>query len=343
MVKNRDYEEDNTITHENDPYNILVRLSVLTKGPLLERRKDIRKSFVLSALSLYRPESEFYVKDIKISIKRITKCELNDEDIISILNYLQTDVEFIGGLKYKLKNAITLPQFNSLTELAWEEFHVFLKTKYADYDPYIDKDAKNLFNSILLKLLTKFAISSKLLEKQIESLPIDDFKLIIEDQVEQASLSKNLSKKYTDIMYSFLGLKSPHLLQFVFDSYSKLINLDLVLREQELPPMDLLENIKFLLVDTSFLTALMCKTDPSHPMASAVAKQCINSNLPLYYTLRTQQEMWRAINGSKHEMGSLYQSKRHGIIKSQFVSDFRRQKSISWPEYITILDSWEQL
>ncbi|MCG2735796.1 MAG: hypothetical protein L6282_05320 [Candidatus Methanoperedenaceae archaeon] len=344
-MKNRDYEEDNTITRENDPYNILVRLSVLTKGPLLERRKEIRKSFVLSALSLYRPESEFDVKDLKISIKKITKCELNDEDIISILNYLQKDacVEFIGELKFKLKNVITLPQFNSLTGLAWEEFLIFLKTKYADYDPYIDKDAQNLFNSILLKLLTKFAISSKLLGKQIESLPIDDFKLIIEDQVEQASLSRNLSKKYTDIMYSFLGLKSPHLLQFIFDSYSKLINLDLVLREQEMPPMDLLENIKFLLIDTSFLTALMCKTDPSHPMASAVAKQCINSNIPLYYTLMTQQEMWRFITGSKREMGSLYQSKRYGIIKSQFVSDFRKQQRLSWPEYITILDSWEQL
>lgn len=105
-MKNRDYEEDNTITRENDPYNILVRLSVLTKGPLLERRKEIRKSFVLSALSLYRPESEFDVKDLKISIKKITKCELNDEDIISILNFLQKDacVEFIGGLKFKLKN-----------------------------------------------------------------------------------------------------------------------------------------------------------------------------------------------------------------------------------------------
>lgn len=129
----------------------------------------------------------------------------------------------------------------------------------------------------------------------------------------------------------------------MFDNYSKLINLDILMREQEMPTINFIENIKFLLIDTSFLAALMCKTDPLHPLASALAKQCLNSNIPLYFSLRTKQEMWRVINGSKHEMDSLYQSKRHGIIKSQFVSDFRRQNNISWHEYISILDLWEQM
>ena len=211
---------------------------------------------------------------------------------------------------------------------------------------YIDKDARNVFDSVLLKLLTRFTISSKLLENQIESLPIDNFKLVIEECVKNSSLSKKLLKKYTDIIYSFLGLKSPHLLKFVFDSYSKLINLDLVMLEQEMPSINFLENIKFLLLDTCFLVALMCKTDPLYPLASAVAKQCVNSGIPLYYTSATKQEMWRFITGSKHEMNSLYQSRIHGIIKSQFVSDFRKQnitQNISWPDYITILNSWEQL
>lgn len=333
-----------TCEDESPNTDMLVRLSVLTKGPLLERRKDIRKSFVLASLSTYRPESEFEVKDLSNNIKDITKCEMDNENIISILNILEIEniVQHLDGLKYKLTKEVQLPEFKSLTQPAWEEFLNILKKKYVDYDPYIDKDARNIFDSILLRLLTRFTISSNLLANQIESLPIEDFKLIIEEYVSKSFLSKNLSKKYTDLIYSFLGLKSPHLLKFIFDSYSKLINLDLLMREQEMPSINFLENVKFLLVDTSFLAAIMCKTDSVHPLASAVAKQCLNSNIPLYYTLTTKQEMWRAINGSKHEMDSLYQSKRHGIIKSQFVSDFRRQ-NISWHEYIAILDLWEQV
>jgi len=346
VKKYQGLEKDEKITCEEEPQNtdILIRLSVLTKGPLLERRKEIRKSFVLASLSMYKPESEFEIKSLSTNIKTITKCELDSENIISILNYLESEniVQHIGGVKYKLKSKVELPEFSKLTQLSWEEFLTILRKEYPDYDPYIDKDARNIFDSVLLKLLTRFTISSNLLANQIESLPIDDFKLIIEEYVRNSYLSKNLSKKYTDIIYVFLGLKSPYLLKFIFDSYSKLINLDLVMREQEMPLINFLENIKFLLVDTSFLFALMCKTDPVHPLASAVAKQCINSNIPLYYTSATKQEMWRSIKYSKHEMESLYESKNHGIIKSQFVSDFKRQ-NISWHDYITIIDLWEQL
>ncbi len=344
--KQQSHEENNNIMYEDDAPNtdILVRLSVLTKGPLLERRKDIRKSFVLASLSIYRPESEFELKNLSNNIKNITKCELNDEYLITILDILEIEniVQHIDGLKYKLKKKVDLPEFNSLTQLAWEEFLTFLKKQYKDYDPYIDKDARKVFDSVLLKLLTRFSLSSNIFPNQIESLPIDDFKLIIDELVGKSTISTNLYKKYTNIIYSFLGLKSPHLLKFIFDSYSKIINLDLVMREQEMPSIDFLENIKFLLLDTSILTALMCKTDPRHPLASAVAKQCVIANIPLYYISKTKQEMWRVINGSKHEMNSLYQSKKQGIIQSQFVSDFRRQ-NISWHDYITILESWEQI
>lgn len=113
------------------PYttDILVRLSVITKGPLLERRREIRKSLVLASLSIYPPESEFEVKELSASIKGITKCELDDENIISILDNLKTDaiVQHLGGLKYRLKNKVELPEFRNLTQPAWGRFSNFFE------------------------------------------------------------------------------------------------------------------------------------------------------------------------------------------------------------------------
>ena len=338
--------ERNKITYEADVYNtdILVRLSALTKGPLLERRKEIRRSFVYAALSAYQIGSEFEVNDLSTNIKSITKCELGDENIISILNQLKSEgvVQHVGGLKYKLEKNVGLLESQQITQPVWGEFIPFLKKQYTDYDLYIDKDARSVFDAVLFKLLTRFEISSKALESQIESLPVDDFKLIIEEIVKKSSLSKNLSKKYTDIIYSFIVSKSPNLLKLIFNSYSGIINMDLLIREQEMPSIDFLGDIKFLIVDTPVLVALMCETDPAHPLASAVAKQCAKSKIPLYHTPDTKKEMRNFIEGSKYEMDGFSESKSNRIIRSQFVADFRRQ-NISWGDYIATLNSWELL
>jgi len=332
--------------HDTDAYgsDILVRLSTITKGPLLERRKEIRRSFVYAALSAYQIGSEFEVNDLSTNIKSITKCELGDENIISILNQLKDEgvVQHVGGLKYKIEKNVELPESQQITQPVWDEFLPFLKKQYTDYDRYIDKDARSVFDAVLFKLLTRFEISSRSLESQIESLPIDNFKLIIEEIVKKSSLSTNLSKKYTDIIYLFIVSKSPNLLKLIFKSYSGIINIDLLIREQEIPSIDFLDYIKFLIVDTPVLVALMCGTDPAHPLASAVAKQCERSKIPLYYAPDTKKEMWNFIAGSKHEMGGLSKSKTNRIIRSQFVSDFRKQ-NISWGDYIATLNSWELL
>jgi len=339
--------EYNETTHgEYVEYNtdLLVRLSTLTKGSLLERRKEIHKSLVYATLSTYQLESEFEVKDLSADIKNITKCELDDEDVISILYQFESDgfVQHTGNLNYKTVKNVELPDFQHITQPVWDEFLPFLRKQYGDYDPFIDKDARGVFDSSLLKLLTRFTISSKSIESQIESLPIDDFKLVIEGSTKKSSLSRNLLKRYTDIVYSFMLLNPPKLSELIFDSYSGLINIDLIMREQEMPLIDFLDNIRFLLADTCFLVALMCKTDPAHPLASAVAKQCAKSNIPLYYTSRTKQEMLSSINTSKREMSGFSTSRCHGIIRSQFVADFRRQ-DISWNDYLIILNSWESL
>jgi len=165
--------ESNKITYEADvcSTDILVRLSALTKGPLLERRKEIRRSFVCAALSAYQIGLDFEVNDLSTNIKSITKCELGDENIISILNQLKSEgvVQHVGGLTYKLEKNVGLPESQQITQPVWKEFLPFLKKQYTDYDLYIDKDARSVFDVVLFKLLTRFEFSSKDLESQIES------------------------------------------------------------------------------------------------------------------------------------------------------------------------------
>jgi len=155
---------------ENDRnFDFLVRLSNITQGPLLERRKEIRKSFVLAALSMFSPESIFQVKDLYNNVKKITQCELDNENIISILNELESEdiVRHLSGLEYKLIKKIEIPDFQQKSQLVWDEFYDFLKNQYKDFDPFIDKDARKVFDCILIELLKRFIISSEPLEHQV--------------------------------------------------------------------------------------------------------------------------------------------------------------------------------
>ena len=338
-----DHLNSDIVICENDRnFDFLVRLSNITQGPLLERRKEIRKSFVLAALSIFSPESIFQVKDLYDNVKKITRCELDNENIISILNELESEeiVRHLSGLEYQLKKKIEIPDFQQKSQPVWDEFYDFLKNHYKDFDPFIDKDARKVFDCILIELLKRFIISSEPLEHQVESLPIEDFDLLIQEEANKANLSKNLDKVYPNIINTYIHSDSKVFLQFVFENYSNQINIDLITREQEMPFVDFLDDVNFLLVDTPFLTALMCKTDSIHPLAAALAKQCEKSNIPLYYSSKTKNEMFGLISGSKYEMKGL-SSRKRGIFSNQFVADFKRQK-ISWNDYLIKLESWEQ-
>jgi len=343
MINQNHLNNGTFICEDNRNIDILIRLSKLTQGPLLGRRKEIRKSFVLAALSMFSIESNFQVQDLYTKVKTITKCELDNENIISILNELQNEdiVRHISELDYKLIKNIEIPDFQHNSQPIWDEFHIFLKNQYKDFDPFIDKDARNVLDCILIEILKRFIISAEPLEHQVESLPIENFESLIKEEVDQANLSKNLNKVYPNIINTYIHSDSEVFLQFIFDNYSNQINIDLISREQEMPFIDFLDDVYFLFVDTPFLTALMCKTDPVHPLASAVAKQCENSNIPLYYTTKTKQEMLGLINGSKHEMSGL-STRKKGIIRSQFIADFKRKK-IPLNEYFIILESWGQI
>ena len=308
-------------------------------------RREVGKSLILYGLSYFPLDSVFDVSQLAIRIKSITKGTIDDEFIVSILSDLESEgiVTHSDGLKYRLKKNIDVPDFSESISPAWEEFSSFLAQEYSDYDPYIDREAKNIFEWSILKLFIKFlSASGPSLENQLDLLPFENFKNIIDDYVGGRRLSLQLSKRYSDILCSYFFSKQPKFLNLIYDYYSGIINIDLVMREQEIPSIGF-DDIRFLVVDTTFMVNLLCKTEPMHPLAVAVANKCKNSNIPLFYTSDTKKEMWGFINGSKKEMsGFSVSSTRYRPIRSQFVADFNRQQNMSWTDYMIILESWEK-
>src|SRR5690606_36568303 len=110
--------------------------------------------------------------------------------------------------------------------------------------------------------------------------------------------------------------------------YSSSINMKLILKEQDMPEIYLVDEVGFLLVDTSFLVALMCKTDPTHALAVAVTMQCGKRQVPLNYLAITKEELNRLIHGSKLEMSGLIVEGNSSVIRSQFVRDYNERLKI---------------
>lgn len=213
-----------------------------------------------------------------------------------------------------------------------------MEEKYKDYDPYIDREVKTIFESILLKFAVKFAQSE---ETRIESLPYSDFRSFVEEQCYNKGLK--WENKFADIFCEYFYSKPSNLLNFIFDIYSGLVNMKLIYQGREIPEFDLVDEVGFLLVDTSFIVALLCITDSTHALASAVATQCAKRRIPLYYIDETKQEMWRLIRGSKLEMSGLVVEGNPQVTRSQFIRDFNKRKRQSWPDYFAEISNWEQL
>ncbi len=319
---------------------LIVRLSRLTNGPLLERRNEINRDFVKAGLSQYNVNDSFSLKSLSDGIKKLASVHIEEEVVIAILEDLSQNgfVNHISDLDYIINKKIEIPQFEDLTYDVWKEFEKFLKMRHADYDPYIDSVVKDVFNSVLLKLSVNIVQSQK---TQIDSLPIENFRAIIEEEVHGENI--NWENKFVDIFCEYILSKSPSLLKFIFERYSGIINMDLILRAREMPCLNLIDNIGFLLVDTTFLVALMCKTDPTYSLALAVSVQSKKRSVPLFYTEETKREMWSLINGSKSEMQGLLVGGDPNVIRSQFVRDFNRLKNKGWPEYYADLCSWEDV
>jgi hypothetical protein len=322
--------------------NLLVRLSPLTTGPILMRRREISKAFTRAGLSVYNDKDTFNIKDLSGKISSLTNIKLEDDALISILEEFcnEGSIEHISGLKYHIREQIKIPNFEDLTQPVWDEFADFLKIRYGNFDAKIDYQVRLTVNSILLSMSLNIVQSQ---ETQFESLPINDFRAIVESE------AKNLKwkTKFTDIFCEYLLSSSPHLMDFIFNIYSGIINMDLISKEKEMPRFSLIDNVGFILVDTSFLVSLICKTEPNYALALAVSSQSNKRGIPLYYTKETKEEMRRFIRGSSYEMrNGLVIKGNPKVIKSQFVKDYIRLSSIEgakWPDYFAALENWEQI
>lgn len=323
--------------------NLLLKISNLTKGKLYERRKDIRQSIILAVLSNFKINSEINVSSLKDEIFRKTKLKIDETIIVTELSKIEKEkiIIFKSENKFQLIKKIIVPTFSSIISPVWKEFEKHLKETYKEYDVYLDEDAKKVFELALVRLVTQFDIETEKLESQLDSLDIEEFKSIIGKDVKNSSMTKGLGSKFPEIICSFFELKTPNFLEFIFNNYTSIINIDLLKIIQEIPSFNFIKYIKFLLLDTNFIISLLCKNHEAHPMAVTVTKQCVKSNIPIYCAVRTQHEMHGQISAAKLEMRGLLPGAEHSVIMSPFVKDFLRSNTGIWSDYASLLELWE--
>ena len=323
--------------------NLLLRISNLTKGKLYERRKDIRKSIILAVLSNFEIKSEINVSSLKDEIFRKTKLKIDETIIITELSKIEKEkiIIFKSENKIQLIKKIIVPTFSSIISPVWKEFEKHLKETYREYDMYLDEDTKRVFELVLVRLVTQFDIETEKLESQLDLLDIEEFKSIISKDVENSSMTKGLGSKFPEIICSFFKLKTPNFLEFIFNNYTSIINIDLLKVTQEMPTFNFIKYIKFLLLDTNFIISLLCKNRSNHPMSVTVTKQCLKSNIPIYYAARTQDEVHGQISAAKLEMRGLLPGVEHSVVISPFVKDFLQLNAGIWGDYASLLALWE--
>ena len=324
-----------------DP-ELVAKLAVLTKGKILDMRKDIPKSLILAALDDFEEDSEINVDEISEKVKNITRCTISNAEIISNLHDIEKSdyIEHLGHLKYKLKVRPNLSSFDSLSQPVWKEFETFILARHKEYDPVVHSNAKTVFDSLLLKILVRFA-TSKPLENQMDRIPLDDFDKIVSHEVKDNYFPDDFSNIYPSILMDYFSSESPQLLDFIFSSYCGLINFDLVLKEQDLPSIKFDSEIDFLLVDSNFIIPLLCNTDSKNPLSIALLNLCNRYNIPLYFTPKTKGEIWHTIANAKKYMSTKNSMHKGYRVENQFVTDFSRSKG-TWTDYTLILSNWEE-
>lgn len=320
----------------------LLRISSLFSGDLLDRRNQILHSFTLAALSISSPDEVISIPDISATIHLLTNCTVSEENIISILSDLKKDgvVTFTNNQNVKLLKEISIPEFSERTQKIWEEFKSFLRNEYPDFDEFFDVNARNVFDRVILKLFARVTSSSQYLEFQVDSLPLGDFRKQILFEVSNGQFKIELKKKFPSAIMLFLKSKSEVLLDFIYENYSWLINMDILLRQQEIPEFDFQNVLKYMILDTSFIVNLLCRSDSLFLLSQAVVQRCRDNDIPLYFTNKTKEELIGLIRGSLEEMRHLRRGKKRNVIQSQFVSDFIRQTE-NWGSYSKGLENWE--
>ena len=95
------------------------------------------------------------------------------------------------------------------------------------------------------------------------------------------------------------------------------------------------------MIDTNFIVTILCQTDSRYPLSAALIDFCKTSQIKVYYTDITKEEVWNLINASKSAM-KLNPFQQYNI-DNQFIDDYRnlnRLNGLHYSEYIVFLNNW---
>lgn len=336
--KSSDLEE--CLLNDND---LFIRLSIITQGNVIEQRREIRRSLVLAGLNEFNIGVPISLNEIALKIETITKCSLNETEIVQILGELIKDniIDDLGSSRFKLISKKKIPDFSELTYPVWLDFQKFLIAKDSKYDVHIHKNLRSVFENILLRILTRYA-GSKPLDNKMDTIPIENIVPLVRFEVGNAFSPREVKNNFERIILEYLDASPKVLTDFIFNAYIGIINIDLITREQEIPAIDFSEKVDFLLLDTSFIVPLLCKTDPKYQLSVSLCNQCKKMKIPIFFTHRTKTEILNTIVSSKQEASSLHKGYRGGS-SNQFILDYLNQKeNTSWSAYILLLENWEK-
>lgn len=320
----------------------LLRSISLTRGKLLERRRGIRKSLVIAALDQIPTDSTFTLDSIIEKIEELGKCKIDKNDVVSVLDDFVQEGTIAHSEEYSyiLKNQIELPGIESLTEPVWHEFSGILEKRWKNYDPFLHKKARDVFDSVLLKILTRYALS-KPLENEIDYIPIENIKYVISNEIQSRSIEGEFEKKLFEIMLEYFCSNEKELLNCIISCYLWFIDLNLLSYEKNLNTINFCDELNFLLLDSNFIVPLLCKTDVKHPLSISLVEFCKKSKIQIFYSALTHDEIWGLIKASKNEMK--INPYRPVNFNNQFLDDYRylnATKGTHYVEYILQLNKW---
>ncbi|WP_165074430.1 hypothetical protein [Methanogenium sp. MK-MG] len=311
-----------------------------------DRRKVIRKELVLATLATYSMDDVFDVSGIKNSLLNKTGLSFSENDIVNILDDLILDDTIFHqtGKRYCLKSEIEYVSFDNRFDFVWNEFASnFLKKHYSDFDPYLHKNVRTFLEDLILEILQRFSIDDLPVNNQSDALPMENIEPVIDEKIRSNIFQKFLENplKRSVIEYLSSDENNEELHKFIFDCYYSLINIHIIKTEQDIPDLDFCNEIKFFLLDTSFIIPLLCQTDPKHTLSYTIIEFCRDKNVNIFFSEKTKTELNSLILNlnNPHKRAN-----QRSSLDNQFIQDFLKQseEGISWEEYFTGISYWKK-
>ena len=333
---------------------ILIKLSNLTKGKILDRRREIRKNILLAALSQYQANDTFEYQGLIDDIYRLTKCRFEKEQVLPILSNLENEdvVESLGEFTYRVTRQIEIPDIKDSMLPVWNEFlQEYILNRKIRYDPHIHRNAQVAFNEVILKIISQFTTSEPF-ENQVESIPIENLNLLIKSVINDLYFSEGKFKeKLQELIFEYLtseASKNQNLLTLIYSCYGALIDVNLLKLEQEFKNLDIdfSNHVRQLLLDTNFIITLLTKTDSKHSLSVALVKQCNKSSIPLMYSSFSKVELNNLIRSVQTELATFGVTNRRSPSDNQLILDYfkhNKEHQTSWSQYSAYLDTWESV